>query len=874
MSTTSRSASFFARRLLFPLVALALALGCDSTRSEGDEAPAKTDVGQDATAPTADAQGDRDTLERDGAPLESDAAPLEPDAALLDPDAALLDPDAALLDPDAALLDPDAALLDPDAAPLDPDAAPLDPDAAPSPADAALIDLDAALVDLDAAPPPPLDAAPPPPNPDPLSPRVENLTCRFPALPPLGAMRVVEAFPALDFQSPLWLGHAGDGQDRLYVAERGGGIFTFENRDNVGPNDRVRFHTVPTQAGGEMGLLGLAFHPNYAENGLLYTYASVSPPHRSRIAEWRRDPDNALRVLPESERVLLEVPQPFENHNGGDLQFGPDGFLYIALGDGGSGGDPQNNGQRPTQLLGSIVRIDVDRVDAARGLAYGIPEDNPFAACTPNCGALGAARPEIFAFGLRNPWRTSFDPSTGLLWAGDVGQDRWEEIDIIRRGGNYGWRVMEGNHCHRPAAGCNQAPYAAPIHEYGRDVGRSITGGRVYRGPTLPTLWGAYVFGDYGSGRIWALRPNADHTATTEVALLVDSDLQLTSFGVDARQNLYLVAFNRNSSLHRLEPAVGAPPAADFPQRLSETGCFADLAALTPAEGVVPYGVQSPLWSDGAGKLRHFALPPGGVFEYRENDAWEAPEGTVFLKTFTLPRADGGERRLETRVYVRQATGWQGFTYRWNEAQDDADLLEDGQVEALDPAVHPQGPDAWTYPSRAQCDTCHTPASNHVLGFQTAQLNGDFAYASGATQQLEALQLAGYVALPGPVDTLPRYAARDDDAAPVEDRARAMLASNCAHCHRPDGQGNTRIDLRANIPLSEAGLCDVSPGQGDLGLEDARLLAPGDPARSVLHARITRRGPSAMPPLATRAVDDVGVSLVTRWIEGLGACPE
>jgi uncharacterized repeat protein (TIGR03806 family) len=724
----------------------------------------------------------------------------------------------------------------------------------------------------DAAPPAPApasDATPPAPapdatpldagRPDPLSPRVENATCRFPALPALGAMQVVEAYPALDFAVPLWAGPAGDAPGRLYVAERGGRIYTFEDRDAVTPRERALFHTVPTQAGGEMGLLGLAFHPDYARNGRLFTYASIAPPHRSRISEWRRDPANPLRVLPESERVLLEVPQPFDNHNGGDLHFGPDGLLYIALGDGGSAGDPQDHGQRTDTLLGSILRIDVDRDDPARGTAYAVPADNP--------------HQEIYAWGLRNPWRMRFDASTGLLWAADVGQNLWEEIDIIRRGGNYGWRKMEGRHCYPPGSACDPSLYDAPLFEYGHDVGESITGGLVYRGVAFPALWGAYVYGDYETGMVWALRPNADYTDAAENAVLADTALSITSFGVDTRGEPLIVAANARASLHRLAPpAAPLPPQAAFPQRLSETGCFDDLAALRPATGVVPYGVQSPFWSDGATKRRFFALPAGATFDYHATDAWQAPVGAVFIKSFALPLPDGGERRLETRFYVRQPTGWQGFTYRWNAEQNDALLLDAALDEPLDPSLHPEGPERWLYPSRAQCDTCHTPAAGFVLGFTTAQLNGPLDYPAGRANQLSALAAAGYVALPAAPDALPRAPAPDDESAPLEARVRAALDMNCSHCHRADANGPTRLDLRAEVPLSETGACDVPPGRGDLGIAGARLIAPGAPERSVLLARMSRRDADGMPPLASTRVDTAGVEQVTRYIQSLQGC--
>ena len=737
----------------------------------------------------------------------------------------------------------------------------------------------------DAASDPPSDVSPalvdrPQPTPDlaiplvdnPLGLRIENRTCALPELPALAPFDVVEAFPALDFESPLWFGHAGDDSNLVYVAVRGGSIFVFEDRDNVLPADRSEFLRVATAAGGEMGLLGLAFHPQYALNRRLYVYYSVinaAGQHRSRISEFQRFEADARRADPASERVILEVDQPFANHNGGDIDFGPDGYLYIALGDGGSAGDPRNNGQRPSTLLGSILRLDVDRRDG--GLAYGIPVDNPFVSCTPDCGENGAARAEVYAFGLRNPWRMSFDSATGRLFAGDVGQNLWEEIDIIERGGNYGWRLREGLHCYN-AAECRSEGLIDPIHEYGHDVGLSITGGHVYRGPDLPELWGAYVYADYSTGRIWALRYDGERV--TENRELRDTRLNITSFGLDRQDRLYLVAFNAGLSLWRLVRRADLPAPAPVPQRLSETGCFEDTAAYIPAAGVIDYDVNVPFHSDGAEKRRHFALPRFEVFEpTADQRTWGVPVGTVFIKTFSTTTPEGRPFRIETRLIVKHATGFQGFTYRWNRAQDDALLLPGALNEAIETN---DGVLDWPYPSRAQCESCHTEAAGSVLGVRTPQLNYPHPDAP-SWNFIDALVDAGY-ALPlapnpgAPQAPLPRFPRPDDADADVSSRARAVIDVNCAFCHRPGANGSTSLDLRADTPLSMTGTCDVPPTQGPLDLLDARLIAPGAPENSVVLARMGQRGLEQMPPLGTRRLDEVGLDLVRRFIQGLAGC--
>ena len=295
--------------------------------------------------------------------------------------------------------------------------------------------------------------------------------------------------------------------------------------------------------GDEEGLLGLAFHPGYAANRQLYVYYSAASPRRSVISRFtaRADPSAGsgqalLSADPASEQVVMEVSQPFSNHNGGMLAFGPDGFLYVGLGDGGSGGDPQGHGQNLQTLLGSILRLDVDRQDP--GLRYAVPPDNPFVANAPQQGARG----EIWAYGFRNPWRFSFDRTTGALWAADVGQNAWEEVDLVRKGGNYGWNVMEGAHCFLPSSGCRTDGLERPVAEYSHNDGCSVTGGYVYRGSAIPALQGAYLYADFCSGRVWALR--YDGTRVTEQTQAADSGLSVSSFGEDAAGELFVLAFD------------------------------------------------------------------------------------------------------------------------------------------------------------------------------------------------------------------------------------------------------------------------------------------------------------------------------------------
>jgi glucose/arabinose dehydrogenase len=344
-----------------------------------------------------------------------------------------------------------------------------------------------------------------------------------------GTNEVVDAFPKLSFTKPVDLQNAGDGSNRLFVVEHPGRILVFAN-DADADTARVflDIRTRVSDLASEEGLLGLAFHPAFPAPPYYYVYYSLDNPVRTRLSRFEVDPAAPDTTKPGSELPLLTIDQPFRNHNGGGITFGSDGFLYIAVGDGGGSWDPDGNGQNLATLLGSILRIDV------AGTPYGIPADNPLA------GNTDGYREEIYAWGLRNPWRFSFDPVTGWLWAGDVGQNSLEEIDIIEKGGNYGWNCMEASDC-VDADCCNDHPeFRLPVWDYEHPMfeGRSVTGGYVYRGNSLPDLVGAYVYGDYMTGEIWALRYDGSAASNVPVE---DTVLSISSFGLDEAGELYIV---------------------------------------------------------------------------------------------------------------------------------------------------------------------------------------------------------------------------------------------------------------------------------------------------------------------------------------------
>ena len=361
------------------------------------------------------------------------------------------------------------------------------------------------------------------------------------ALPSLELERV---FPALTFERPVFLTHAGDGSGLVYVVEQHGVV----HRIVPGPPERsevfLDISARVSRRGNEEGLLGLAFDPAFVENGRFYVYYSAASPRRSVLSRFEMGRGGLSDAA--SESVLLEVPQPYRNHNGGMIEFGPDGMLYVALGDGGSAGDPRRHGQNLGTLLGTILRVDVT---SEGGAPYVIPSDNPFV------GRSGA-RGEIWAYGLRNAWRFSFDRETGDLWTGDVGQNALEEVDIVRRGGNYGWNEMEGSRCFRPA--CDPGAFEPPVAEYGRDMGCSITGGYVYRGQRLPELQGVYLYADFCSGRIWGLRYDGERV--TEQAQLARAEFQVPSFGEDEAGEVYVLGFDGGIYRFGRERGSGTPP--------------------------------------------------------------------------------------------------------------------------------------------------------------------------------------------------------------------------------------------------------------------------------------------------------------------------
>ena len=550
--------------------------------------------------------------------------------------------------------------------------------------------------------------------------RPSNLSCIAPDKPTVStSIDMTQMFGgAGTFAQPLALLLAPNDPSQWYVVEQGGAVYRYANDPAV--TSRELFIDLTGRANpnfNESGLLGMAFHPDYATNRFVYlSYTATGPDETyeltSRLSRFQ-SLDDGLTLDPDSEVILLSHDQPDRNHNGGHVAFGPDGYLYFGLGDGGSSGDPGNRAQNTKNLFGAVMRIDVDA-----GPPYGIPSDNPFAGnplCDISTTGIDSAQdcPEIYAWGLRNPWRWSFDEATGLLWLADVGQGAHEEVDLIELGGNYGWRIQEGFSCFNPSTNCDTTNLIQPIITYDHSVGQSITGGHVYRGTEIPELIGRYVFADYITGTIFASTSLGDGNYGHEQ--LADTSLFISHFAEDESGELYFLDYFGGSVLRIIQ--FGGTSIDTIPALLSATGCTDEFDVTLPAPGLIPYDTNVSFWSDGAAKERFLALPDGTTVDVDVNGAWQFPVGTVLKKNFRLLNA-----LIETRLMMRHTNGeWAGYTYEWNEEQTEATRVIGGKIRD----VNGQN---WIYPSETQCMQCHNAAAGFSLGLEHAQFNLDFTY--------------------------------------------------------------------------------------------------------------------------------------------------
>jgi len=684
---------------------------------------------------------------------------------------------------------------------------------------------------------------------------VTMLSCEAPERPPSEAGYITETpFPDLArIRSLTMITQHSAHPGKWFVLEQRGTIVMFDETDPATLTTWLDFSPEVKDLAAETNgrNLGLAFHPDYpAVPEVFVYYTGIETGLFASVLKRVTLDDINNPVAPLIETVFT-LPQETQFHKGGDVQFGPDGYLYLALGDGGQALRSQDT----TNLYGAMLRLDVD----GTGAGYNIPGDNPFAAnaaCT-NGLYTGADCAEIYAWGLRNPYRWDFD-ANDRLWLGDVGNNDIEEIDIIERGKNYGWRCYEGSSEFHPEECTPETELELPVYDYSHSNGdNSVTGGYVYTGET-EELQGSYVFADYVSGRMWSL--SEDGVGNWLEELLIDTPYYIADLAVGLDGELY-IADRGNGQIRKLVKGDGEG-VNTIPTYLAGTSCvdLDDPTVVSP--DMVPYEVNTPLWSDGAVKTRYLNIPAATTIDVDENDDWQFPIGSVLMKNFEL-----NGRLVETRLFMRHPDGdWGGYTWEWNNAQTRATRVIGGKTKDIDGTE-------WLYPSEAQCMACHNGSVGFALSPETAQLNRNVLVGTDIVDQLDLLNTAGMFTNPLPDSaTLPKLADYLDGSDALEDRARAYLHTNCSHCHRPGGGAPTDIDLRHTTSLPATNTCNVAPSSSDMGITNPLLIAPGEPARSVLLNRMDRRDSGGMPPLGTSEVDDAAVDLIDAWITSMDGC--
>jgi putative heme-binding domain-containing protein len=704
--------------------------------------------------------------------------------------------------------------------------------------------------------------------------RVLWTTSRLTGTPDAPPPYVVERiFPAIQFQNPVDIVADPDGQ-HIYVAELSGRIWAIDLRDPQSEK-RELIANLSEHIESARSLLGFTLHPQFSENRQLFVcYVDKAGVADGSVISRFTLPENS----PLSEKSEIDYSSELPiirwlagGHNGCCLKFGADGCLYFSTGDAEAPSPPDslNTGQNLTDLLSCILRIDVDHPE--QGKNYAVPHDNPFV-------GIPQARGEIWAYGLRNPWRMSFDRQQ-RLWVGDVGWELWEMIYQVVRGGNYGWSVNEGPQPARLEADRGPTEILPPLVSHDHTESRSITGGYVYYGDRLPRLKNHYVYGDYDTGLMWSF-PADDQNPSPD--LIARTGLQIICFGVTRDEELLIVDYK--GGLYRLLENPQQNANQDFPVLLSQTGIFRSTADQKPNPGVMPYQINAPMWSDYASGERFVALPGTAQLQVepwekqRQKFQWRYPQDTVLVKTLSLNMvADdpSTQRRMETQILQFTGEGNQvnAYSYAWNEAQDDATLVaaagRDLDLQIRD-ASAPQGirQQTWHFAARSECLVCHNDTIGGPIAFNSPQLELQSAQAKSGPSQLEQFFVSGLFDKPVSLDEPPLVNPHDDQFM-LEQRAKSYLHVNCTFCHRFQGGGNATIELRNDFDNKNMQLIDLRPAQGTFGLEDARLIAAGDPTRSVLLYRLAKLGPGRMPRAGAQLIDQTGLELVADWIASL-----
>ena len=671
------------------------------------------------------------------------------------------------------------------------------------------------------------------------------------------------AFPELKFKQCLDLAMA-PGLDRLFVVEQSGRIVSFANDPNVTQSDLVV--DIAKQVPDAKQVYALTFHPDFQNNGYCYVCYVKKPnlDDGTHVARFRMVDTDPPRIDVASETTL--VTWLSGGHNGCCLKFGPDGFLYISTGDGGPANPPDQHrtGQDISDLLSSILRIDVDHHDGPRN--YRIPIDNPFV-------NTDGARGEIWAYGLRNPWRMSFDRKTGDLWVGDVGWELWEMLYRIERGGNYGWAVMEGRASTHPEWSRGPTPVLPPIIDHEHSESSSITEGATYYGSRLKELYGTHIYSDYDTGKFWGFR--YENGKVVDHRELADTTHRVVGFG-ELHNGELLLLDHTDGTIHRLVPNPRVGESSTFPRRLSESGLFSSLTDLTPAAGVIAYSINAEPWADHAVAERFVAVP-NELSIKAEGTAWTFPENTVLVKTLSLDMQQGeptSRRRIETQILHYDGVELMPYTYQWNDEQTDATLVAASGTEQTfeiqdSSAFHGVRSQTWRFSGRAECQRCHNRWSGPALAFNTAQLDRVHNYGGTTASQLDTYAHIQLIEKPVATGEKPKLADPYDSSAALDDRARAYLHTNCAHCHRLHAGGAVLSHMHFDLAMDKTNMVNTRPTQGTFGIHAAQVIAPGDPARSVLLYRMAKLGSGRMPRVGSAEVDRAGVDLMYSWLEQL-----
>ena len=667
---------------------------------------------------------------------------------------------------------------------------------------------------------------------------------------PPAPYKIVPAFPGVSFKNPTCIEEI-PGENRLLVTEIGGKVFSFVKNPEVQQADLVA--DLSEVLRGTTKVFDADFHPDFRESRYVFVcYVHPGDGGHTRVSRFTMTNETPPKFVAGSEQVVITWPTG--GHNGGCVEFGNDGYLYISTGD-GSGPNPPDGlttGQDVSDLLGTVLRIDVDQIEGDH--AYVVPSDNPFT-------ELEGACPEIWAYGLRNPWKIGVDSVTGDVFAADNGWETWEMVHRIVRGGNCGWPVMEARAVLRSDVEVGPTPIIPPIKDHHHSEANSVIGGPVYRGRKLPDLVGSFIYGDYITGTIWAVRAEGDDTYSHQT--LVDTDQRITSFTEGSHGELYVLDYDYTGQIYEVVPSGLVDTSAEFPRRLSETGLFASVEDLEPAAGVVPYDVRVNRWMDGAEAQRWVAIPGDGRVQLANGDDQAAyPEGTVLVKQLNLPQAVGAQPvRLETQILHYENRTWQPYSYLWDEAGKEAYLVDsigaDRPLEVTD-ASGDKLERTWHVSASNECKLCHNAGSRFVLGFVPNQLD----------DQLPSLAAQKVLASVPEVAAASRLVNPHDDSLDLDDRARSYLHTNCSACHHPGGNAIVSFYLKRDMPFDKLNT-NKGTGIGTFGMHNAKLIVPGDPHRSVVMYRMSKLGYARMPYIGSQVIDSKGVALVSEWIRSL-----